>query len=75
MIHDQDLPMLSWDEATRTYVYVQNKISHSAPTFKTPKEMFTGKKPEVSHLKILGCPVFVHIPKEKRTKLDPSRKK
>jgi hypothetical protein len=37
--------------------------------------MFSGKKPEVSHLKIFGCPVFVHIPKEKRTKLDPSGKK
>ena len=34
-----------------------------------------GKNPEVSHLKIFGCPVYVHIPKEKRTKLDPSRKK
>jgi hypothetical protein len=33
------------------------------------------KNPEVSHLKIFGCPVFVHIPKEKKTKLDPSRKK
>ena len=43
--------------------------------FKTPEEMFIGKKPEVSHLKIFGCPVYVHIPKEKRTKLDPSRKK
>jgi hypothetical protein len=31
--------------------------------------MFTGKKPEVSHLKISGCPVFIHIPKEKRNKL------
>jgi len=37
--------------------------------------MFTGKKPEVSHLKIFGCLVYVHIPKEKRTKLDPSEKK
>jgi hypothetical protein len=37
--------------------------------------MFTGKKPEVSHLKIFGCPVFIHIPKEKRNKLDPSGKK
>jgi hypothetical protein len=37
--------------------------------------MFTGKKPEVSHLKIFGCPVFVHIPKEKRNKLEPSGKK
>ena len=37
--------------------------------------MFIGKKPELSHLKLFGCPVVVHIPKEKRTKLDPSRKK
>ena len=37
--------------------------------------MFRGKKLEVSHLKLFGCLVFVHIPKEKRTKLDPSRKK
>jgi hypothetical protein len=37
--------------------------------------MFFEKKPKVSHLKIFGCPVFVHIPKEKRNKLDPSGKK
>ena len=29
----------------------------------------------MSHLKIFGCPVYVHIPKEKRNKLDPSGKK
>ena len=34
-----------------------------------------GKKPEVSHLKIFGCPIYIHIPKEKRTKLDPFGKK
>jgi hypothetical protein len=37
--------------------------------------MFTGKKPEVSHLKIFHCLVFIHIPKEKRNKLKPSGKK
>jgi hypothetical protein len=37
--------------------------------------MFSGKKPEVSHLNIFGFLVFEHIPKEKRTKLDPSGKK
>ena len=37
--------------------------------------MFTGKKLEVSHLKIFGCTVYVHIPKEKSTKLDPFGKK
>jgi hypothetical protein len=75
MIHDQDLPMCLWAEETKTIVYVQNRLSHSALGFKTPEEMFSGKKSEVSHLKIFGCPVFVHIPKEKRNKLDPSGKK
>jgi hypothetical protein len=75
MIHDQDLPMHLWDEAARTTVYVQNILSHSALGFKTPEEIFSGKKPKVSHLKIFGCPVFVHILKERRTKLDPSGKK
>ena len=75
MIHDQDLPMHIWVEAARTTAYVQNRLFHSALGFKNPEEMYTGKKPEVSHLKIFGCPVYVHIPKEKRTKLDPSRKK
>ena len=75
MIHDQDLPMHLWDEATRKTIYVRNRLSHSALGFKTPEEMYTGKKPQVSHLKIFGCPVYVHIPKEKRTKLDPFEKK
>jgi hypothetical protein len=67
--------MCLWAEAAMAAVYVQNRLSHSALGYKTPEEMFTGKKPEVSHLKIFGCPVFVHIPKEKRTKLEPSEKK
>jgi hypothetical protein len=71
MIHDQDLPMCLWAEAVMAAVYVQNRLSHSALGLKTPEEIFTGKKPEVSHLKIFGCPVF----KEKRNKLDPSGKK
>jgi transposase InsO family protein len=75
MIHDQDLPMCLWAEAAKTTVYVQNRLSHSALRFKTLEEMFSGKKPEVSHLKIFVCPVFVHIPKEKRNKLNPSGKK
>jgi transposase InsO family protein len=75
MIHDQDLPMCLWAEAAMAVVYVQNRLSHSALGLKTPEEMFTEKKPKVSHLKIFGCPVFIHIPKEKRNKLEPSGKK
>ena len=75
MIHDQDLPMHLWDEATRTTIYVHNRLSHNALGFKTPAEMYTRKKPEAIHLKIFGCPVYVHILKESRTKLDPSGNK
>jgi hypothetical protein len=32
-------------------------------------------KPEVGHFRIFGCPVYIHVPKEKRTKLDPSGRK
>lgn len=42
---------------------------------KTPEELFTGVKPEVGHLRIFGCPVYFHVPKEKRSKLEASRKK
>lgn len=41
----------------------------------TPKEAFTGSKPNISHLRIFGSHVYVHVPKEKRTKLQPSGKK
>ena len=74
MIHDQDIPMHIWVEAARTTVYLQNRLSHSALQLKSPEEMYRGKKHEVIHLKIFGCPIYVHISKEKRTKLDPSIK-
>jgi IS30 family transposase len=73
MIHDQDLPMHLWAEAVKTKMYVQNKSPHKVLENKTHEEMFLGEKPEVIHFRIFGCPVFVHVPKEKGTKLDPSR--
>lgn len=75
MIHDQDLPMHLWAEAAGTVVYVQNRSPHKPIGNKTPEEVFSGEKLEVSHLWIFGCFVFIHVPKEKRTKLEPSRRK
>ena len=75
MLPDQGLPMHLWAEAARIAVYVQNRTPHRVLENKTPKEVFFEKKPEVSHLRIFGCPLYIHIPKEKRTKLDPSGRK
>ena len=75
MLHDQDLPMHLWAEAARTIVYVQNRTPHRVLENKTLEEVFSSKKLEVIHLRIFSCPVYIHILKEKRTKLEPSGKK
>jgi hypothetical protein len=32
-------------------------------------------KPEIGHLRIFGCLVYIHVPMEKRIKLEPSGQK
>ena len=54
---------------------MQNRSPHAILGDKTPEEAFTGKKPEVGHLRIFKCLVDIHVPKEKRTKMEPSGKK
>ena len=75
MLHDQDIPMHLWHEVARTPVYVQNRTPHRVLENKTIEEVFSSKKPEVNHLRIFDCPVYIHIPKEKMTKLDHFGKK
>jgi len=41
----------------------------------TPDEAFSGKKPDVGHLRIFECITYSYIPKEKRTKLEPTTEK
>ena len=71
MLHDQDLPMHLWAKEARTTVYVQNHTPHRVLDNKTPEEAFLGEKPESNHMRIFGFMVYINIPKEKRTKLDP----
>ena len=42
---------------------------------KTPEEAFTGKNPDVSRFRVFGCVTYSHVPKEKRTKLEPTAEK
>jgi hypothetical protein len=41
----------------------------------TPKETFSRKNPSVDHLRIFGFLVYIHVPKDKIKKLEPSGKK
>jgi hypothetical protein len=56
-------------------VYVQNKSLHQTLKNITLEEAFTRVKPKMEHFRIFGCPVYFHVPKEKKSKLDPSGRK
>jgi hypothetical protein len=75
LLNDQGLSMFLWGEAAMTTIYVQNRSPHRILKDMTPEESFSGKKPNVENLRIFGCPVYSHIPKDKRNKLEPSGKK
>jgi hypothetical protein len=72
MLHDQSLPLYLWAEACATAVYLQNRSPHRILGKMTPEEAFTGRRPDVEHIRIFGCLTFSHVPSERRTKLDPT---
>ena len=69
MLHDQDIPMHLWEEAARIAVYVQNCTPHKVLEKKTLEEVFSGKKPEVSHHRIY-FPGFKNIDISRDVKFD-----
>jgi hypothetical protein len=75
LLNDQGLSMFLWGETTMATIYVQNRSPHRILKDMTPEEAFSRKKPNVENLRIFGCPVYFHIPKDKRNKLEPSGKK
>jgi len=70
MLHDQGLPQFLCSEASKTIVYIKNQSPHISLDNMTLEEEFTRKKPCVDHLQIFGCPIYIHIPKGKRMKLN-----
>ena len=70
MLLDQNLESYFWAKASCIVVYIQNRSPHSHLRDKTLEEVFSRVKPKISHLRIFGCPVYMHVPKEKRTKLE-----
>ena len=51
-----------------------NRSSSMVLVDKTPYEAWACKNPSLKHLKAFGCDSFVHIPKEKRSKLNNKSK-
>ena len=59
-----------WEETSNTVIYVQNCCPHIVLGMSTSEEDFTGKNLDISHLKIFGSPVYIHVTKDARKKLE-----
>jgi hypothetical protein len=64
-----------WAEVVGTACYLVNRSPSSVLDDKTPQEVWTGKEPSLTHLKVFGCDAYVHVPKENKSKLDKKVKK
>jgi len=59
MLNETELPKYFWVDAMSTTCYVLNRVLIRPILKKTPYELFKGRKPNVSHLKVFGCKCFI----------------
>lgn len=71
MLLDGKLSIKFWAEAINTAAYIVNRSPSRVISNKTPEEMWSGVRPELSHFRVFGCKAMMHVPKEKRKKFDP----
>lgn len=59
-----------WAEMIRTANYILNRTGPSNVSGISPYELWYGKKPGLKHLRVIGSTCYVHVPKQKRHKMD-----
>ena len=74
MLYAKDMPTYLWAEAVNSAVYLLNRTPPQALNT-TPYELWTGKKPTLDHVRTFGSIAYMHVPQEKRTKLEKKSKK
>ncbi|KAK8694010.1 hypothetical protein V6N13_071574 [Hibiscus sabdariffa] len=72
MMSHTDLPTSFWGYALETAAFTLNRVP-SKSIQKTPHEMWTGRRPNMSFMKIWGCKAYVKH--QMSTKLEPKSEK
>lgn len=70
LLRDSGLPHSFWGLAMMTGTYLHNRTPNVNTQGKTPHERFFSTVPQADHLRIFGSWAFVHVPEERRKKLD-----
>ena len=75
MMREKHMPNFYWAKAASTAVYLMIRCTTNGVHELTPYEIFVGRKPILSHLKVFGIIVNVRIPNENREKFDAKSEK
>jgi len=70
MLKENGLPHSFWGEAVTSTTYILNRCPTKKFEAVVPEKIWTGLKPNVSHLKIFGSLCYRHISDKKRKKLE-----
>ena len=71
MLYTSGLGPEYWSYALLHAVYIKNRLPHAAHDMKkSPYELLTGLKPNLSQLRVWGCRINVKIPGKRKAKLD-----
>src|ERR1700731_3642371 len=66
MLHTSGMDLRYWGEALMYTIHIWNLSPTSAIPGKVPYEVWTGRKPDVSHLRVFGSIAYANIPKKVR---------
>ena len=75
LLLDKGLPGYLWGEVVKAAGDLLNLHSTKRHPDKTPEELFSGKKPSISHLKFFGSPAYVRTTNPSQSKLNPRSEK
>ena len=64
------IPNFLWGEATRHATYLLNRLATRSLNGITPYEVFRGKNPNISHVRIFGCIGYAKVVKPHLKKLE-----
>ena len=75
MLLEASLSKVYWGYAVKCAAFVRNKCISQSSRRKAPVELIGAGKAQLGDLHVFGCICYVHVPKEKRLKMDAKSKK
>jgi hypothetical protein len=75
LLKTKKMPKEFWAETVDCAIYLSNRCPTKNLNDMTPQEAWSGRKPNVSHLKVFGSISYVDVDDQVGTKLDDKSKK